>query len=47
MLVYNAGERLRLASLSDGIVDPASSGTLKANGLVAIEHISDISSCLW
>jgi len=36
-----------LVGLSDVIVDLVSSGgTLKANGLVAVEHIGDISSRL-
>jgi ATP phosphoribosyltransferase len=36
-----------LVGLSDVIVDLVSTGgTLKANGLVAVEHISDISSRL-
>ncbi|OJZ17726.1 MAG: ATP phosphoribosyltransferase [Thiobacillus sp. 65-29] len=45
--LYGSMELAPLVGLSDVIVDLVSSGgTLKANGLVAVEHISDISSRL-
>jgi ATP phosphoribosyltransferase len=45
--LYGSMELAPLVGLSDVIVDLVSTGgTLKANGLVAVEHISDISSRL-
>ena len=45
--LYGSMELAPLVGLSDLIVDLVSTGgTLKANGLVAVEHISDISSRL-
>jgi ATP phosphoribosyltransferase len=45
--LYGSMELAPLAGLSDRIVDLVSTGaTLKANGLVEIEHIADISSRL-
>ena len=45
--LYGSMELAPLVGLSDAIVDLVSSGgTLKANGLVAVEHIADISSRL-
>ncbi len=45
--LYGSMELAPLVGLSDVIVDLVSSGgTLKANGLVAVEHISDVSSRL-
>jgi ATP phosphoribosyltransferase len=45
--LYGSMELAPLIGLSDVIVDLVSTGgTLKANGLVAVEHISDISSRL-
>ncbi|HUX29617.1 MAG TPA: ATP phosphoribosyltransferase [Thiobacillus sp.] len=45
--LYGSMELAPLVGLSDVIVDLVSSGgTLKANGLVAVEHICDISSRL-
>lgn len=45
--LYGSMELAPLVGLSDAIVDLVSSGnTLKANHLVAVEHISDISSRL-
>jgi ATP phosphoribosyltransferase len=45
--LYGSMELAPLVGLSDVIVDLVSSGgTLKANGLIAVEHISDISSRL-
>ena len=45
--LYGSMELAPLVGLSDVIVDLVSTGgTLKANGLVAVEHISDVSSRL-
>ncbi|MGA7179937.1 MAG: ATP phosphoribosyltransferase [Thiobacillaceae bacterium] len=45
--LYGSMELAPLVGLADAIVDLVSTGgTLKANGLVAVEHISDISSRL-
>jgi len=45
--LYGSMELAPLVGLSDAIVDLVSTGgTLKANGLVAVEHISEISSRL-
>ncbi|MGA7951625.1 MAG: ATP phosphoribosyltransferase [Thiobacillaceae bacterium] len=45
--LYGSMELAPLVGLADAIVDLVSSGgTLKANGLVAVEHIADISSKL-
>jgi ATP phosphoribosyltransferase len=45
--LYGSMELAPLVGLADAIVDLVSSGaTLRANGLVAVEHISDISSRL-
>ena len=45
--LYGSMELAPLAGLSDRIVDLVSTGkTLKANGLVEVEHIADISSWL-
>jgi len=45
--LYGSMELAPLVGLSDVIVDLVSTGgTLKANGLVAVEHIGDISSRL-
>jgi ATP phosphoribosyltransferase len=45
--LYGSMELAPLVGLADAIVDLVSTGsTLKANGLVAVEHISDISSHL-
>jgi ATP phosphoribosyltransferase len=45
--LYGSMELAPLVGLADGIVDLVESGnTLKANGLVPLEHIADISSRL-
>jgi ATP phosphoribosyltransferase len=45
--LYGSMELAPLVGLSDAIVDLVSTGgTLRANGLVAVEHISDVSSRL-
>jgi ATP phosphoribosyltransferase len=45
--LYGSMELAPLVGLSDRIVDLVSSGgTLKANGLVEVEHIADISAWL-
>ena len=45
--LYGSMELAPLAGLADAIVDLVSSGaTLKANNLVAVEHVIDISSRL-
>jgi ATP phosphoribosyltransferase len=45
--LYGSMELAPLVGLADAIVDLVSTGgTLKANGLIAVEHISDISSRL-